>query len=209
MGSSTPLPVDEAASGWAWKHQEPIAIPDIERAALSRLRARVAQSRGPVLHRPSHEHAFQPFWSIGPGQERSRGLSIDEDVEFLSRVALMGALALEKERAHRAFEEQQSLVAISRELSSSLELEKLLPVILSSVRGIARYERAILCLLDEDGKNVREYGEALEWEPFVNHGSTTSARAIALGAGHRDPRRCLPHRGRLARQERTPGQGHV
>jgi formate hydrogenlyase transcriptional activator len=41
-----------------------------------------------------------------------------------------------------------------------------------------------LCLLDEDGKNVREYGEALEWEPFVNHGSTTplqqslSARAI-------------------------------
>src|ERR1019366_7363921 len=49
-----------------------------------------------------------------------------------------------KEKANRAFEEQQSLVAISRELSSSLELEKLLSVILSSIRSIARYDRAIL-----------------------------------------------------------------
>jgi len=107
-----------------------------------------------------------------------------EDVEFLSRVALMGALALERDRAHRAFEEQQSLVAISRELSSSLELEKLLPLILSSVRSIARYDRAVLSLLDEDGKNVHLYGDALGWESFLNHGNTVpleqslSAQAI-------------------------------
>src|SRR5208337_2452121 len=80
--------------------------------------------------------------------------------------------------------EQQSLVAIGREMSSCLELEKLLPAILSSVRSIARYDRAVLCLLDEDGKNVHVYGDALEWEPFVNHGSaiplehSLSARAI-------------------------------
>ena len=73
-------------------------------------------------------------------------------------VALLAAFALEfaleKERANRAFEEQQSLVAMSRELSSALELEKLLPVILSSLRSIGRYERAVLTLLDEEGKNV-------------------------------------------------------
>src|SRR5271166_2020444 len=95
-----------------------------------------------------------------------------EDVEFLSRVALMGALALERDRAHRAFEEQQSLVAISRELSSSLELEKLLPAILSSIRSIARYDRAVLTVLDEDGKNTHRYGDALEWEPLLNHGAS-------------------------------------
>jgi formate hydrogenlyase transcriptional activator len=55
-------------------------------------------------------------------------------------------------------------------------LEKLLPAILSSLRSIARYERTVLSLLDEDGKNVHLYGDALEWEPFVNHG-----RAIPLG----------------------------
>src|ERR1019366_1157811 len=59
-------------------------------------------------------------------------------------------------------------VAISRELSSSLELEKLLPVILSSLRNIARYDRTVLGLLDDDGKNVHLFGDAKEWEPFVN-----------------------------------------
>jgi formate hydrogenlyase transcriptional activator len=59
----------------------------------------------------------------------------------------------------------------------------LLPVILSSIRSIARYDRAILCLLDEDGMNTHLYGDALEWEP-VNHGTviplehSISARAI-------------------------------
>src|SRR5258708_21204030 len=111
------------------------------------------------------------FGALGLGK-KVREVLDNEDVEFLSRVAVMGALALEKDRAARAFEEQQSLVAISRELSSSLELEKLLPAILASVRGIARYERAILCLLDEYGKTVHRYGDALEWEPYVNHANT-------------------------------------
>ncbi|MGD0416936.1 MAG: GAF domain-containing protein, partial [Terriglobales bacterium] len=29
-GEFDPVPVDEVASGWAWKHQKPIVIPDIE-----------------------------------------------------------------------------------------------------------------------------------------------------------------------------------
>src|SRR5260370_38262540 len=109
------------------------------------------------------------FGALGLGKKLPEALS-GEDVEFLSRVALMGALALEKERASRALEEQQSLVAISRELSSSLELEKLLPVILSTVRSIARYDRAILSLLDEKGKNVHLSGHALEWEGLCTRG---------------------------------------
>ena len=183
-GEFEALPVDEAASGWAWKHQEPIAIPDIER-----------EQRFPgcvpvLLNHGVRSYIVLPmstpschFGALGLGKKAPESLD-SEDVEFLSRVALLGALALEKERAYRAFEEQQSLVAISRELSSSLELEKLLPVILSSLRNIARYDRAILCLLDEDGKNVHRYGDALEWATFVNHGravpleQSLSARAI-------------------------------
>jgi formate hydrogenlyase transcriptional activator len=107
------------------------------------------------------------FGALGLGKNVP-GAPNDDDVELLSRIALMGALVLEKDRAYSAFEEQQSLVAISRELGSSLELEKLLPVILSSIRNIARYERVVLCLLDDDGKNVHLFGDAKEWEPFVN-----------------------------------------
>jgi formate hydrogenlyase transcriptional activator len=109
------------------------------------------------------------FGALGLGKRVPEALD-NEDVEFLSRVALMGALALEKDKARRALEEQQSLVAISRELSSSLELEKLLPAILTSLRSIARYDRSILCVVDEDGKSVHRYGDAVEWESFVNHG---------------------------------------
>jgi len=183
-GEFEALPVDEAATGWAWKHQQPIAIPDIEReprfpGIVPALRDHGVRSYTVLpLSTPSNR-----FGALGLGKKIAE-VPNNEDIEFLSRVALMGALALEKEKADRAFEEQQSLVAISRELSSSLELEKLLPLILSSVRSIARYDRAVLSLLDEDGKNVHLYGDALEWESFVNHGNAVpleqsiSARAI-------------------------------
>ena len=159
-GEFDAVPVDEAASGWAWKHQEPIAIPDTEREQRFPGFVPVLLNHGVrsyivlPMSTPAHR-----FGALGLGKNIPEALN-DEDVEFLSRVALMGALALEKERAYRAFEEQQSLVAISRELSSSLELEKLLPVILSSLRSIARYDRTVLSLLDEDGKNVHLYGDA-------------------------------------------------
>ena len=183
-GEFEPSPVEETPSGWAWKHQETLAIPDTAREQRFPGCIPAFLNHGvrsytvlPVSTPSSH------FGALGLGKNVPEVLK-GEDVEFLSRVALMGALALEKDRAHRAFEEEQSLVAIGREVSSCLELEKLLPVILSSVRSIARYDRAVLTLLDADAKNVHLHGDALEWEPFVNHGSaipleqSVSARAI-------------------------------
>ena len=171
-GEFEAFPVDEDASGWAWKHQERIAIPDTEREQRFPSCVPVLLNHGvrsytvlPVSTPARH------FGALGLGRRVPEALD-HEDVEFLSRVALMGALALEKERAYDAFEEQQSLVEISRALSSSLELDKLLPIVLTSIRSIARYDRAILTLLDEDGRGLHRYGDALEWEPFVNHGTT-------------------------------------
>jgi len=77
---------------------------------------------------------------------------------------------MEKERAKQAVEEQQSLVAISRELSVSLELEKLLPTILSTLRSSSRYERSLLSLLEEDRKTVRLAGDDSEWRQYVPNG---------------------------------------
>jgi formate hydrogenlyase transcriptional activator len=167
-GEFDPFPVDDAVTGWVWEHQELIAIPDTERESRFPGFMPVLLNHGvrsyiavPVST-PAHR-----FGALGLGKNVP-GATNDDDLELLSRIALMGALVLEKDRAYSAFEEQQSLVAISRELGSSLELEKLLPVILSSIRNIARYDRAVLCLLDDDGKNVHLFGDAKEWEPFVN-----------------------------------------
>jgi formate hydrogenlyase transcriptional activator len=156
--------VDEVATGWAWKHQQPIAIPDIECDPRFSAIAPVLRNHGvrsytvvPMSTRSSR------FGALAVGKGVTEALP-QEEIEFLSRIALMGAQALEKEAAQGSLEEQQSLFAISRELSLSLQSVNLLPVILSSVRNIARYERAVLCLLDEGGKTLHRYGELLEWE---------------------------------------------
>lgn len=185
-GDFAPSPVDEGVSGWAWKHQEPIAIPDIERE--NRFSSIVPLLRDHGVRSLTALPISTPlsrFGALALGKSDPEVLP-NEDVEFLSRVALMGALALEREKAYRALQEQQSLVAISRDLSATLELDKLLPAILSSLRSISRYDRSVLSLLDEDGKKVHRYGAALEWEPLLNHGSSTSlenslsAQAIRL-----------------------------
>ncbi len=172
-GDFAPSPVDEGVSGWAWKHQAPIAIPDIERENRFSSIVPLLRNHGvrSVTALPISTSSSR-FGALALGKSDPEALP-DEDVEFLTRVALMGALALEREKAYRALQEQQSLVAISRELSSTLELDKLLPTILSSLRSISRYDRAVLALLDEDGKKVHRYGTALEWEPLLNPGSST------------------------------------
>ena len=175
---------DEAATGWVWKHQELLAIPDAKQEH------RFPGCLGVLLNEGVRSYTVLPmstpssrFGALGLGKSIPEVPNV-EDVEFLSTIAELSALALEKERSHRGFEEQQSLAAISRELSSSLDLDKLLLLILSSLRSIARYERAVLSLLDEDGKHLHRYGEAQEGEPFVNNGTSIpieqslSARAI-------------------------------
>jgi formate hydrogenlyase transcriptional activator len=184
-GEFDAFPVDQAASGWAWKHQMPVAIPDTEREKRFPSCIPVLLNHGvkSYLVLPMSTPT-QHFGALGLGKDVPDVPHVD-DVEFLSHVALLGALSLEKHKTARALEEQRSLLAISVALGSTLDLEKLLPNILSSVRSIARYDRAILCLLDEDGKATHLYGEALEWEPFVNHGDAVplehslSARAIS------------------------------
>ena len=174
-GEFDSLPVEEAASGWVWKYQELVNISDTESEQRFPGFVPILLNHGvrsyialPVSTPSNH------FGAVGLGKSIPEAAT-DEDVELLSRIAMMGALVLEKDRAYSAFEEQQSLVAISRELSSTLELEELLPAILSSVRNIARYDRALLSLLDEDGKNIHLHGDTREWEPYVNHG-----RAVPL-----------------------------
>ncbi|MGP0095574.1 MAG: sigma 54-interacting transcriptional regulator [Terriglobales bacterium] len=167
-GEFDSLPVDQAASGWVWKYQEQISIPDTER-----------EQRFPDFVPSLVDHGVRSyiavpmttpanrFGALGLGKD-VRETATGDDLQLLSRVATLGALVLEKDRAYRAFEEQQSLAAISRDLSSILELERLLPAILFSLRGIARYDQTILSLLDRETNLVHRYGNALEWEPPLN-----------------------------------------
>ncbi len=170
------FPAEWAASGWAWKHQETVAIPDTERedrfpGCIPLLRKQGVRSFTVLpMSTPSRR-----FGALGLGKEVPELLNHD-DLELLARIASIGALALEREKAYEAFEEQQSLIEISRELSSILDADQLVLAVLSSIRKIARYERAVLALLDPDGKNVLLHGATTEWEPHVNQGRAVPVR---------------------------------
>jgi formate hydrogenlyase transcriptional activator len=181
-GEFESFPVDEAADGWVWKHQTPITISDTKSEqrfpgcipALLNLGVRfytVLPLSTPSAH----------LGALGLGKSAPNETLSTDDAELLSHIARIGALVLEKQKALRAFEEQKSLLEISRQMSSNLELEKLLPAILASLRGIAHYEHAVLSLLDENGKNVHLYGEALEWETVVNHGTSVPVEQALSG----------------------------
>jgi formate hydrogenlyase transcriptional activator len=165
------FPVEKAASGWAWRNQKPVAIADIETEGrfpdiVPALRKHGVRSYTVLPLSTPNRH----FGAMGIGRAVPETLG-GEDMQLLSRVASLGALALEKERIATAYEEQQSLLTISQQLSSNLQVDKLLPVILTSLRSIARYENSILSLLEKGDSHVYLYGEVLEWEPFINHGA--------------------------------------
>ncbi len=173
--------VDEDASGWAWKHQQQLTIPDTERE--QRFPSWVAT----LLNHGVRSYTAIPmsttsvhFGAVGLGRRTAETLNGD-DLELLSEVARIGAIALEMERARRVFEEQQSLLAMGRQLSRSLELDTLLPAILSGMRSIARYARSVLALLDEEGKHVYLYGDPLESGPFVSRGTTVPVEQSLAG----------------------------
>ena len=170
-------PTEEAATGWAWKHQKPIVIPDTQQEHRFPGCVPILMNHGirsyTVLPMSTHT---PHFGAVGLGKNIPETLK-GEDVELLSCVANIGALTQERDRAARAVEEQHSLVEISHELNSNLGLDKLLPTILSSLRRIGRYEQAVLSLLDDEGKNERLYGDAVEWESYPIEQSL-SAQAI-------------------------------
>ncbi|HSZ60964.1 MAG TPA: sigma 54-interacting transcriptional regulator [Terriglobales bacterium] len=180
-GEFVPLPVEKAASGWVWKNQKPVMIPDTEH-----------EGRFPEFTPLLRDHGIRSYVAVPMTTPSNRFgalalgkrvplASSDDDIALLSPIATMGAVVLEKDRVSRAFEEQQSLVAISREVSSILELDKLLPAILSSLRSIVRYQWAVLAVLEEDGKGVQPYGDGPDLEPFVNHGVAVPIEQALFG----------------------------
>jgi formate hydrogenlyase transcriptional activator len=182
-GALDVFPVHECISGWVWQNQQPITMPDLEN-----------DSRFPKCAPLLVKHGVRSYTSlpVSTAKRRYGALGIGKNVKeafdihqtpFLSRVAQMVGLALENQDIHRALEEQQerlkSLVAISQELSSSLELENLLPIIFANLRRIIRYDCTSLGLLDADNLTLRI--KAVDvcpgCKPFLTEG-----RSIALGS---------------------------
>jgi formate hydrogenlyase transcriptional activator len=134
------------------------------------------------LSTPKHR-----FGAIGVGKKTTSQLE-SSNPEVLDRVAQLTALALEnQEIRHTLAEAQQkleSLVSMSRELSTTLDLDKLLPTILERLRTLMRHDYTVLAVLEPDRKTLRMHMvDAPEWEAVLRwHRLVPLEQAASAGA---------------------------
>jgi formate hydrogenlyase transcriptional activator len=188
-GQCDAFAMDECASGWVWMHQEVVTISDVEK-----------EKRFPLCVQELRKHGVRSYTMlpVSTAQHRFGALGLgknvaevfdSEDLEFFQRVAFVISLALENQQACRAGEERrerlQVLVTISRDLSSSLDLEVMTTNILSNLRRITHHDHAALMLLEEDGKTLRRSAmDSPPWEAYQSQHDrlafkeALSARAI-------------------------------
>ena len=158
-GELDAFPVGECVSGWVWQHQQTLTISDLEHDArfptcLSAFRKHDVRTYASVPISTAQRH----YGALGMGKSEKETVDLDHS-QFLPRVAQMVALALENKDVHRVLHEQQeslkSLVTISQELSCSLDLERLPPIIFANLRRITNYHYATLALLEADNRSLR------------------------------------------------------
>jgi formate hydrogenlyase transcriptional activator len=157
--------VDECLAGWVWKSQEVVTLPDIQKETRFQACIPVLREHGvrsycmlPMSTNGTHHGVL----GIGRDETQIPGM---EDLEFLSCIARVAALVLQGQKAREALQERdqrlQSLVAISHQLSSSLELDTLLPKVFAELRQITSCDYAVVALPQDDNQYVSPY--AADW----------------------------------------------
>jgi formate hydrogenlyase transcriptional activator len=158
---SRELPVDETPSGWVWKHQEPLVIPNIaeERRfmpGIQHLRDAGIQSYC-LLPLTT---AQRRIGALGLGNSQTDAYR-DLDLGFLKRIGELAALAVEnaqnRESLHYEKERLQMLLQVNATLVSSLDLQKLFPRISGYIRNVVKQDFASLALYDPGAKVFRKF----------------------------------------------------
>jgi len=174
------LPVDETASGWVWKNQFPLALPDLDKE--------VGFKSGLNILREMGIKSYFCF-PLTIGQKKIGGLGLastriqsceEKDLRFLQRVAELVALAIENVQSNNALQQEkertQMLLKVNAALVSNLDLPALFPAISGFIREVIPQDYASLALYDEQKQTLSMYAE--DW-PGKN-GSPALATELAL-----------------------------
>ncbi|MGA2003068.1 MAG: sigma 54-interacting transcriptional regulator [Terriglobales bacterium] len=152
-------PVEESPESWAWQHQETLALPDLDREARFPKAVRMLRDLGIRSYRVLPlSTAKRNYGVLGIGWPRAAKEGAGE-YGFLDGIARLVALGFETKELRWERQEQQermqSLVAISRELSSTLHFDQLVPLVFAGMRQITNYDCACLVLLEADGRTLQ------------------------------------------------------
>ncbi len=207
----TRLKLGEGATGMVAVTGQPLIVDDYEQWPLQAEVYRDAPFRSiaavPIQWRG------QVMGVIGVNSPRPNAF-LQADTELVSLFADQAAVAIANARQHqelqRRLQESDAIASISRALNETLDLQRLLQLIVETARRvIPNVERAVIHMLDKDGQTLRaaavsgqgksgqsvtmRTGEGVAGQVIAN------GQVINVGDTHNDPRYLMPERASTTR----------
>lgn len=179
-GLPTEVPVNESASGWVWEHQTALLFRNLQEESrfprvLDALRSRDFKT----YYMMPLTSAHRKLGALGVAS-RTENAYGEEDERLLTRIAELTAIAVENVLSRTALEDEktrlQALVQVNRELVSSLEMQRLLPLISHSMTRVLPHDFAGVTLFDDDRKAMKAY----VLSPTDSHPMVDSGRTVAF-----------------------------
>ena len=165
-GQSMPnLPTDVAVadspSGWTWEHQEELLFANIgEERRFPRVLDNLRAQGIVTYYMIPLTTAGKRLGALGVASTKPDAYQ-DQDRRLLRRVAELVALAVENTLTREALQEEkqrlQTLIDVNRTFASSLEMQRLLPMISECVTRVVPHDFAGVTLYEADKASAKAY----------------------------------------------------
>lgn len=149
------LPWGTGIVGWVAQHAKPVIVADAQKDKF--LSKQVDEGTGfvtrsmicaPMVARGKCLGAIQIVNKV-----REHDLFSREDLELLVDMAIDAAIAVENARLYQAeskVKELQALLKISREIASTLDLDRILKIVVNILTSVVSYDRCSVALIEQD-----------------------------------------------------------
>lgn len=152
--------VGDCGSGWVWQNQQPLLVSDLSQESRFPLTTKYLLDQGMRSLCMLPLGATERSGALGFASKR-QGAYGSEDMDFLSGVAHLVALALDNSLTRQALREEndrlQVTLEISKILSSSLDFDRMFSAISQSLRRVMLLDYASVALPDPQSDQVSLY----------------------------------------------------
>jgi formate hydrogenlyase transcriptional activator len=183
------MPVSESPTGWTWEHQEELLFANLREETRFPRVLDVLRAKGTrTYYVMPLTTAEKRLGALGVASVKPNAYE-EQDRRLLRRVAELAAVAVENTLTHEALhgEKQRlrALVDVNRTIASSLEMQRLLPLISECVTRVVPHDFAGVTLFEGDKENMKTYvlspgqpSSVLESGRPVSLNQTLSAQAF-------------------------------
>lgn len=174
------IPLGESPGGWVWENQQEMLFPNLtEEKRFPLVLGALQRERIRTYYVMPLTTAERRLGALGVAATQANAYG-EEDRRLLRRVAEMVALAVENTLIREALQGEkkrlQALVDVNRTLASSLEMQRLLPLISECVTRVVPHDFAGVTLYEGDKQNLKAY----VLSPTSSTSVVDSGRTVAL-----------------------------